>query len=92
MTSAAIPVTYQFTLTANGCTNVQNVVVNIKPEPVISNQSVNVCSGETLIHTILLDNFVNPGANVTFTWPAPTLSGGLTGGTARTVALIGRYD
>jgi len=83
ITSATIPVTYQFTLTANGCTNVQNVVVNIKPEPVISNQSVSVCSGESLIHTILLDNFVNPGANVMFTWPAPTLSGGLTGGTPR---------
>jgi len=84
-TSATIPVTYEYTLTANGCTNVQNVVVNIKPEPVISDQSTAVCSGETLTWRILLDNFVNPGDNVTFTWPAPVLSGGLTGGTARSV-------
>ncbi len=41
-----------------------------------------MCSGETLTHTILLDNF-GPAAGVTFTWPAPTLSGGLTGGTER---------
>ncbi len=84
-TSATIPVTYEYVLTANGCSNTQNVVVNIKPEPVISNQSASVCSGESLVHHILLDNFTNPGANVTFTWPAPVLSGGLTGGTARTV-------
>jgi len=85
LTSATIAVTYEYVLTANGCTNTQNVTVNIKPEPVISNQSASVCSGETLTHHILLDNFVNPGDNVTFTWPAPVLSGGLTGGSARTV-------
>ncbi len=83
ISSATLPVTYIYTLTANGCTNTQNVVVNIKPEPVISNQSAAVCSGETLIHPILLDNFANPADNVTFTWPAPVLSGGLLGGTAR---------
>jgi PKD repeat protein len=85
LTSATIPVTYEYVLTANGCSNTQNVVVNVKPEPVISDQSAAVCSGETLIHHILLNNFTNPAANVTFTWPAPVLSGGLTGGTARTV-------
>ena len=83
-TSATIPVTYRYTLVANGCSNVQDVVVNIKPEPVISDQSTGVCSGEVLTYRILLDNFVNPGDNVTFTWPAPVLSGGLSGGTART--------
>ncbi|MHC1731146.1 MAG: PKD-like domain-containing protein [Bacteroidales bacterium] len=85
LTSATIAVTYEYVLTANGCSHTQNVVVNIKPEPVISNQSVSVCSGETLTHHILLDNFVNPGDNVTFTWPAPVLTGGLTGGSDRTV-------
>ena len=84
-TSATVPVTYIYTLTANGCVNTQNVVVNIKPEPVISNQSAAVCSGETLTHHILLDNFANPADNVTFTWPAPVLTGGLTGGTARSL-------
>ncbi len=84
LTSAIIQVTYRYTLTANGCSNAQDVVVNIKPEPVISDQSAGVCSGESLSHHILLDNFTNPGDNVTFTWPAPILSGGLTGGTART--------
>ncbi len=84
-TSAPVAVTYEYVLTANGCSNTQNVVVTINPEPVISNQSAAVCSGETLTHHILLDNFVNPADNVTFTWPAPVLTGGLTGGTARSV-------
>ncbi len=84
-TSATIPVTYEYLLTANGCTNTQQVVVNVKPEPVIADQSAAVCSGETLTHHILLDNFVNPGANVTFTWPEPVLTPGLSGGTARTL-------
>ncbi|MBE0667633.1 MAG: hypothetical protein IH593_08160, partial [Bacteroidales bacterium] len=83
ITSATIPVTYVYTLSANGCPNTQNVVVNIKPEPVIADQSVDVCSGETLVHTILLDNFTNPPDIVTFTWDLPVLSGGLTGGTDR---------
>ena len=67
-TSLPIDVTYEYTLTANGCSNIQDVIVTIKPEPVISNQSVSVCSGEELNHKILLDNFNNPGDNVTFTW------------------------
>jgi hypothetical protein len=84
-TSAAINVTYVFTLTANGCPNTQNVVVSVLPEPVIANQTVDVCSGEALDHQILLDNFVNPADNVQFTWPAPVLDPGLTGGSARVV-------
>lgn len=74
---------YEFTLSANGCTNIQTVSVGIKPEPVISDQSVSVCSGEMLNHKILLDNFSNPDDNVTFTWLAPTLSSNISGGTDR---------
>ena len=33
-----------------------------------------------------MDNFTNPGDGVTFTWPAPVLSAGITGGTARSNA------
>ena len=34
-------------------------------------------------YRILLDNFTNPADGVTFTWPLPSLSAGLTGGSAR---------
>jgi hypothetical protein len=83
ITSAPIAVTYAYTLQANGCSNTQNVVVSIKPEPVVSTQSLSVCSGIALNYQILLDNFTNPADGVTFTWPAPTLSAGISGGSAR---------
>jgi PKD repeat protein len=89
VTSSPIAVTYQYTLAANGCSNVQNVVVNIKPEPVITaGQNPSACSGNVLNYQILLNNFTNPGDNVTFTWGAPVLnpvSPLFTGGTARAV-------
>ncbi len=89
ITSATIPVTYEYTLEANGCSNVQNVVVNIRPEPVISaGQTTSVCSDNTLDYQILLDNFTNPVDGVTFTWSAPVLSPvdpGFSGGMARSI-------
>ncbi|MBK8884445.1 MAG: hypothetical protein IPN67_19430 [Bacteroidales bacterium] len=87
VTNAPIAVTYQYTLAANSCSNIQNVVVNIKPEPVITaGQNTAACSGNALDYQILMNNFVNPGANVTFTWPAPVLNpvnASFTGGSAR---------
>ena len=75
ITSTPIPVTYTFTLEANGCSNIQDVVVNIKPEPVITpGQNPAICSGNAPNYQILLNNFTNPGDNVTFIWPAPVLS------------------
>ena len=87
ITGAPIAVTYQYTLAANGCSNIQNVVVNVNPEPVITpGQTTAACSGNALNYQILLNNFTNPGDNVTFTWPAPVLNPvniNFTGGVAR---------
>ena len=87
MTNAPIAVTYQYTLSANSCSNLQNVVVNINPEPVITaGQNTNACSGNALNYQILLNNFTNPGDNVIFIWPVPVLNPvdpGFSGGTAR---------
>ena len=47
---------------ANSCSNIQNVVVNINPEPVITaGQNTAACSGNALNYQILLNNFTNPG-------------------------------
>ncbi len=48
-----VNVTYVFTLTANGCTNIQNVVVSIKPTPVLSSTLTPnaVCSNAPFIYT-----------------------------------------
>jgi PKD repeat protein len=90
ITSAPVAVTYQYTLAANGCSNVQNVVVNINPEPVITPaQNPSACSGNALSYAILLNNFTNPADNVTFTWGMPVLnpvSPLFTGGSARAVS------
>ena len=73
---------------ANGCTGAaETVTLTVKPEPVITaGQNPAACSGNALDYKILLDNFTNPGDNVTFTWLAPVLNPvdpGFTGGTAR---------
>jgi hypothetical protein len=90
ITSLPIAVTYQYTLAANGCSNVQNVVVNINPEPVITPaQNPSACSGNALNYRILMNNFTNPADNVLFTWGVPVLNPvnpGFSGGTARAVA------
>jgi hypothetical protein len=90
LTNIPIGVTYQFTLTANGCSNIQNVIVNVKPEPVIApGQTADVCSDNAVNHYINLVNFTNNSDNVTFTWPVPVLNPvnpAFTGGMARTSA------
>jgi gliding motility-associated-like protein len=89
-TNIPIGVTYQYTLTANECSNIQNVTVNVRPEPVIvPGQVADINSGNTVNHHINLENFTNPGDNVLFTWPAPVLSPvnpAFTGGSARNSA------
>jgi PKD repeat protein len=89
-TNMTLGVIYQYTLAANGCSNVQNVSVNVKPEPVIvSGQTAQTCSRSTVSYHINLVNFTNPDDEVVFTWPAPVLnpaSLAFTGGTARNSA------
>ena len=52
---------------------------------ITAGQNPSTCSGIPLNYQILLNNFTNPGDNVTFTWPAPVHSAGVAGGTARAV-------
>ena len=76
------------TTSASGCGTVNSniVIVTVKQLPAITaGQNPSTCSGIALNYQILLNNFVNPGDNVTFTWPAPVHSAGVAGGTARAV-------
>lgn len=90
LTNIPIGVTYRYTLTSNGCANVQNVIVNVKPEPVIvPGQTGDICSGNATNYHITLANFINPVDNVVFTWGPPVLSPVnplFTGGTGRASA------
>ena len=58
------------------------VVVTVNPLPFIINQTASVCSGEifSFIPTNGSGNIVPSGT--TFSWSAPTVTGGLTGGSA----------
>ena len=65
-TNAAINVTYVYTLTANGCSNMQNVVVSVNPTatvgPVIADQII--CSGD-VFSTV---NPAGPVSGATYNW------------------------
>ncbi len=64
-TTSSVSVTYIYTLTANGCSNVQNVNVIVKPSPTVDpvdNQEY--CNGEAVPETVLS----GPVSGTTFSW------------------------
>jgi hypothetical protein len=63
----------------NGCFDTVSVIVNGKP--VIANLTTSICSGSTFNATPTS----NTSGVVTFTWLAPVVTGGITGGTAQSV-------
>lgn len=70
--TAAVNVTYVYTTTANGCSGApENVVVSIKPRPVLSSASTaNLCSGATLSYTA-----TSATAGSTFAWTRAAVTG-----------------
>jgi len=71
-TSAPIPVTYVYTLTASGCTNTQNVTVSVNPTPMLSGTLTPpaVCSGTLFTYTP-----TSPTTSATFAWSRALISG-----------------
>jgi gliding motility-associated-like protein len=76
--------TYTYTVTnAPGCTSIAsaNIGINLQPvTPIVPNQTASISSGATFT--------VTPGGGTipvgtTYTWTAPTYTGGVTGGTAQ---------
>jgi hypothetical protein len=43
-TYITVPVTYVYTITANGCSNSQNVIVQVRPSAVLTSNTATVCS------------------------------------------------
>ncbi|QIA06264.1 PKD-like domain-containing protein [Draconibacterium halophilum] len=76
-------VTYTVTPTAGSCEGVAFTVdVTVKPAPAINNLTAEACSEESFTVTPV-DGSVNDGvvpAGTTYSWPIPTTSGSLTGG------------
>ena len=79
-TSSPITVTYVYNLSANTCSNSQNVTVSVNPTPAISDYTSTICSGSTF--TIAPANEVPTAAtivplNTKYTWTvsAPNITG-----------------
>ncbi len=60
---------YNFTLTANTCTNNQAVTVFVNPIPIVGSQSATICS-----NTIFTITPTNVPAATLYTWGAPTVT------------------
>jgi subtilisin-like proprotein convertase family protein len=67
-TSSPVNVVYAITLTANGCSNTQNVIVTVNPIPTVSAtpSTQTICTG-TVITTISVSN-PNGVSGTTFSW------------------------
>ncbi len=98
-TNAVQTVTYTVTPTSGasgGCVGATfTITVTVNPKPVIPAQSATICSGAAFSITpadgVPAATTIVP-AGTTYTWPAPVVSGGVTGGTAQLtgVASIGQ--
>ena len=71
-TANPIVVTYAYTLAANGCNNVQNVTVTVKPTPVLSTTltPADICSNTAFSYPA-----ASATAGTTFNWTRATVAG-----------------
>lgn len=74
--------TYTLTNTITGCTNTQNIFVQVSPTPAIANGVEAICNGQTFSH-----DPAGAPTNTTYTWTTPVISPSLniTGGSAQSV-------
>lgn len=77
-----VPVIYNYTSVANGCTNTEAVTIAVNPTPSISSQVASACN-----NTPFSVNPTNVPANTKYTWALPTASpvGSITGGTQQII-------
>jgi hypothetical protein len=71
-TTAPVAVTYVYTLTANGCSNTQNVVVTVNPTPLLTSTQTPaaVCSASPFTYTA-----TSATSGTTFTWTRAVVAG-----------------
>src|SRR6185436_16710368 len=79
--------TYTVTPTSGACAgNTFTVTVTVNPKPAITPVTSTVCSGTAFTVTpVDVTNGVVP-AGITYSWPAPAVTGGMTGGASGTNA------
>ncbi len=73
-----VTVAYNYTLTANSCTNTQTVNAIVNPTPAVGNQTITICG-----NTVFNINPVNIPAATQYTWNLPVVNpAGAIGGTS----------
>ncbi|MFN5440346.1 MAG: beta strand repeat-containing protein, partial [Flavobacteriia bacterium] len=77
-TNAPVTVTYVYTITANGCSATNNVVVVVNPTPVIAAKTATICNTGTFTVTPTNGTDIVP-SNTTYTWSAPAAITGISG-------------
>ncbi|HPI68642.1 MAG TPA: hypothetical protein PL003_05410, partial [Bacteroidales bacterium] len=82
-TNAALTATYTVTPTSGSCQGPDfDVVVTVNPRPAINDMTGSACSGDGFTVTpVNVTNGIVP-AGTTYTWNAPSVQAGLTGGAA----------
>jgi gliding motility-associated-like protein len=72
-TTTRLTATYIIQLQANGCTNTQNISVNVDPRPVLNSSTTPAatCSGSNFVY----NPSSNQDPNVTYTWSRATVAG-----------------
>lgn len=79
----AVAVPYNYILTANGCSNLQTVTVQVKPTPSILDQTTSSCNNAAFTASP-----ANVPAGTAYTWTLPTYNpaASITGGSAQVIA------
>ena len=84
-TSLPVNVIYLITPSINGCMGTQfTYTVTVNPKPVISAMTYTACTGVQFTVTPADGTNGSVPTGTKYTWPAPSLDGGLTGGAAGT--------
>jgi len=80
-TSSQLTAVYTVTPTSGSCTgSAFTVTVDVDPKPAVANLTETICSEATFTTTpVDVTNGIVP-AGTTYSWPAPTVTGGITGG------------
>ena len=84
-TANAVPTDYYVSQTENGCEGPRaTIVVDVNPLPVITAMTSTTCSATSFTVTPLNGTNGTIPTGTTYSWLAPTVSGGITGGAAST--------
>ena len=79
-------VTYSITATANSATSTAIYTINVNPTPSLAAQTATICSGSSFSVSPVNGGSIILPASTTYSWTAPNVTGGITGGSVQSGA------